>query len=139
MAVEPLRVRDFMSETPLTVAADMPIMAAVALFVEQDVSGFIVVDADNFPVGILTERDCIRTALQAGYFDESAGRVAEYMTPQMSTVGPDDNLMDVAELFATSPFRRCPVVDGGLLVGLITRRDVLRALTQGAWFDAPPT
>lgn len=135
MTVEPLRVRDYMTITPLTVTADTPIMDAVAILVEQDISGVIVVDANNAPVGILTERDCIRTALQAGYFDESGGCVADYMTPQIHTVGPDDSIMDVGELFAASPFRRCPVVDGGHLVGLIFRRDVLRALTQSAWFE----
>jgi CBS domain-containing protein len=135
MKIEPLRVRDYMTATPLTVTADTPIMDAVALLVERDISGVIVVDANNAPVGILTERDCIRTALQAGYFDESGGRVADYMTPKIHTVGPDDSLMDVGELFADSPFRRCPVVDGGQLVGLILRRDVLRAVTQSAWFE----
>jgi len=137
MTIEPLRVRDFMTPKPLTVHPDTAIMAAVKLLVDNDVSGVIVVDDDMAPVGILTERDCIRTALQAGYFDESAGAVGHYMTREIHAVGPDDNLMDLAELFAESPFRRCPVVDQGRLVGIIYRRDVLRALTEGAWFGKP--
>lgn len=138
MSVEPLRVRDFMSLAPVTITANLPIMAAVKLFVEQDISGVIVVDADTSPIGILTERDCIRTAIQAGYFDEGVGTVADYMASKIRTVGPDDSIMDIAELFAESPFRRCPVVEDGRLVGIILRRDVLRALTEGAWFGAPP-
>jgi CBS domain-containing protein len=137
MTIEPLRVRDFMTADPLTVRAEDPIMAAVKLLVEHDISGVIVVDDDAAPVGILTERDCIRTALQAGYFDESAGTVGHYMTRQLHAVRPDDNLVDVAELFADSPFRRCPVVTEGRLVGIIFRRDVLRALTESAWFGQP--
>jgi len=137
MTIEPLRVRDYMTADPLTVRAEAPIMAAVKLLVEYDISGVIVVDDDMVPVGILTERDCIRTALQAGYFAEGAGVVGHYMTRQIRTVRPDDNLMDVAELFAESPFRRCPVIADGRLVGIIYRRDVLRALTESAWFDKP--
>lgn len=134
MAVEPLRVRDFMTEEPITVHAEDPIMGTVKLLVDRDISGVIVVDDAEAPVGILTERDCIRTALQAGYFDESAGVVGHYMTHHVHSVAPDDNLLDIAELFANSPFRRCPVVAEGRVVGIIYRRDVLRALTQSAWF-----
>ena len=137
MAVEPLRVSDYMSEITLTVTADMPIMAAVGLLVEHDISGVIVIDANTTPVGILTERDCIRTALQAGYFDESGGIVGDYMTTDITTAGPDDSLMDIAQLFADSPFRRCPVVTQGRLVGMISRRNVLRALTEATWFPEP--
>lgn len=137
MAVEPLRVRDYMTDVPLTVTADMPIMAAVGSLVEHDISSVIVIDANKMPIGILTERDCIRTALQAGYFDESAGIVGDYMSTNITTVGPEDSLMDVAQLFADSPFRRCPVVSQGSLVGMISRRNVLRALTRTTWFAQP--
>jgi len=138
MVVEPLRVSDYMTEIPVTVTAPMPIMAAVRLFVENDISSVIVIDANNMPIGILTERDCIRTALQSGYFDESAGIVGDYMSTNITTVGPEDSLMDVAQLFADSPFRRCPVVSEGRLVGMISRRNVLRALTETTWFPEPP-
>ncbi len=134
MSIEPQRVRDYMSRDLLTVSPETEIMRAIHLLVEHDVSGLPVVDGQNRLCGILTERDCIRIALQAGYFDEAGGRVADYMSPSVHTVTPDDTLMDLAELFVESPFRRCPVVEDGRLVGLICRRDVLRALKGGAWF-----
>ncbi len=137
MAVEPLRVSDYMTETPLTITAETSIMAAVGLLVEHDISSVIVIDANSTPIGILTERDCIRTALQAGYFDEGAGNVRDYMTTNITTAGPEDSLMDIAQLFADSPFRRCPVVADGRLVGMISRRNVLRALSETTWFPQP--
>jgi CBS domain-containing protein len=136
-----LRVRDYMSRQPLTARPDDEIMHVVYRLTQHDVSGVIVVDEDAAVVGILTERDCIRMAVTAGYHDQLGGTVAEYMTSAVHSVAADDNILDLAELFARSPFRRCPVVDDGRLVGLISRRDVLRALTAGAWFDAgrPPS
>ena len=137
MNIEPLRVKDFMTKDPLTVTVDTPVMEAVRLLVEHDISGVIVVDAQFAPVGILTERDIIHNALEAGYFDEATDLVGDRMSPSIHSVGPEDSLMDVAELFAQSPFRRCPVVEDGRLLGIIFRRDVLRALTSGAWFTEP--
>ena len=139
MTVEPRRVRDFMTTSVLTVTPDTEIMRAIRLLVDEDLSGFPVVNEARMLVGFLTERDVIRVAIQAGYFDEIGGSVSEYMTRDIRTVHPEDSLMDVAELFADSPFRRCPVIEEGRLVGLICRRDVLRAMTESAWFaqDAP--
>jgi len=137
MTIEPMRVRDYMATDVLTVSPNAEIMHTIHLLVEKDISGVPVVDEQGRLVGILTERDCIRIALQAGYFEEVGGRVADFMTTSVHTVTPDDSLMDLAELFASSSFRRCPVVEGGRLVGLICRRDVLRALKGSAWFSDP--
>ena len=136
--IDTLRVSDYMKTDVFTLPPDTNIMRAIFLLCEQDLSGVPIVDADNRLLGILTERDCIRTALQSGYFDEVTGSVAEFMTAApITTAGPDDSLIDVAELFANSPFRRCPVVADGRLVGIICRRDVMKALTGGAWFQNP--
>jgi len=136
MRAQSMRVRDFMTTQVQSVSSNTDIMRAIRLFVDRDLSGMPVVDAFGTLIGMLTERDCIRVALNAGYHDESAGTVADFMTRAVETVLPDDSLMDVAAYFATSPHRRCPVVDEGRLVGMICRRDILRALTEGSWFAA---
>lgn len=132
--VQPRRVRDYMATEPRTVPPGMEIMRAVGLLVTEDLSGFPVVGESGELLGMLTERDIIRVGLQAGYFDEIVGSVADYMSRDLETVHPDDSLMDVAERFADSPHRRFPVVEDGRLVGLLCRRDVLRALLDSAWF-----
>ena len=134
-----LRVRDFMSTDLATASPDTEIMNAVRQLVERDISGLMVVDDDSRLIGILTERDCIDVALRAGYHDEAGGKVGDFMTTDVSTIDPDASLMDLAQTFANSSFRRCPVVRDGRLVGLICRRDVLRALNDGNWFSAPDT
>lgn len=129
------RIRDHMVTSIITVTPDTEIMRAVYLLVRHDISGMPVIDADGHLTGILTERNCIDVALQAGYFDESGGRVEDYMSRPVETVSPDDSLMDVADRFRQSTFRRFPVVEDGRLIGLISRRDVLTALASGAWFN----
>jgi CBS domain-containing protein len=136
MSRKALRVRDFMTTDPVSITPETEIMRAVHLFGSEDISGLPVVDEQGMLVGILTERDCIEVALQAGYFDELGGRVEQYMTTPVQTAEPDSSLIDLAELFVRSPFRRCPVIEEGKLVGLICRRDILRALTSGAWFPS---
>lgn len=129
-----LRVRDYMTRKVLTIRPETGIMQAVHFLVEKDISGAPVVDDDGTLLGMLTERDCIKVALQSGYFDEPGGIVADYMSHPVETVAPDTSLMDLAEQLTESRYRRYPVLEDGRLVGLIGRRDVLRALRGGSWF-----
>lgn len=135
--IKPLRVRDFMVTNLHVVNPETEIMTAVQGLVDHNISGLLVVDQDGQLAGILTERDCIDVALQSGYFDEGGGRVRDFMTADVKTVDADTALMDIADAFASNSFRRFPVMEDGKLVGLIARRDILRALTCGAWFAAP--
>ncbi|MEO0998396.1 MAG: CBS domain-containing protein [Pseudomonadota bacterium] len=130
-----LRVHDYMQRAVITVERDMEIMAAVHRLLSRDISGAPVVDEAGRLCGMLTERDCLAVALQAGYFDEPGGRVADYMSTEVVTVAPDTTLMDIAEQFRDTRFRRFPVVEAGLMVGIISRRDVLVAMQSGAWFS----
>ncbi len=131
----PLRVRDHMVTDLVTVPPNTEIMRIIGSLIEHDISGVLVVDADDSLAGIVTERDIIAVASQSGYFDEEGGPVSEFMTTPVETVGPDDSLMDVAVRMAKSPYRRFPVVDNGKLIGLIGRRDVLKVLAGSGWFE----
>lgn len=137
MNTVPLKVSDYMVRRVLTVTADTEITRAVGLLIENDVSGLVVVDANGGVVGMLTERDCISTAAQSGYFDELGGPVSDFMSAPAVTVNPDENLFDVAIRFISTKYRRYPVVEDGRLVGIIARRDVLRALRRSSWFPVP--
>ena len=70
-----LRVADYMATDVLVLTPEMELMRALALFIEENVSGAPVVGPNREIVGILTERDCIRKALHAGYYDEPGGTV----------------------------------------------------------------
>lgn len=128
-----LFVRDYMTAEPICISTDMDILQAISRLLQHEISGAPVIDEQGKLSGILTERDCIKVAVHAGYFDDFGGKVSNYMTRQVETVSPDDHLMDIAEKFISSPFRRYPVIDKGDIIGLITRRDVLKALKAVAY------
>ena len=129
-----LQVRDYMSTELVTVSPQTEITHAVQILIENDISGVLVVDDSGGLSGIVTERDCIAIASSAGYYDELGGPVTGFMSAPVETVTPDANLVDVAVRMTNSPYRRFPVLEDGKLVGLISRRDVLRALGSGSWF-----
>ena len=123
-------VKDHMSTDVVTLHPDMEILRAAQVLISCDISGAPVLDQHGRLVGVLTERDIIKVALHAGYHGEPGGLVQDYMTPEPVTVSPDDTILELAERFVKNKYRRYPVLDGGRLVGLISRRDVLRAMGQ---------
>ena len=127
---KPITVSEFMAANLVTFTPDMEILRAIHALVEKRISGATVVDDRGNVVGILSEQDCMKVALHAGYHGELGGRVSEYMSTEVKTIDADTSILELAELFLKSPYRRYPVMKDNRLVGQISRRDVLRAMGQ---------
>ena len=123
-------VKDHMVKNVITLDPEMEILQATQILLREDISGAPVLDKHGRLVGVLTERDSMRVTLHAGYHGAPGGLVSDYMSPAPLTVSPDDTIVDVAEKFVNERYRRYPVVDGGRLVGIISRREVMRAMGQ---------
>lgn len=121
-------IKDHMTTDVETLHPDTEIAHAAQFLVAQEISGAPVVDELGRLVGILTERDCIEVAMQADYYGEPGGLVSDYMTPEPQTVSPEQSILTLAEMFIRDTYRRYPVVDNGRMVGIISRRDVMRAM-----------
>jgi CBS domain-containing protein len=117
-----------MSKTLVTFKPDTNVLDAVHTLVEHRIAGAPVVDDAGNMVGMLSELDCLKVALQAGYYGEYGGPVSDYMSNDVQTVNMEMSIIDLAQRFLDSSFRRFPVTDKNRLVGQISRRDVLRAL-----------
>lgn len=128
MLTKSIKVREYMAANLITMTPGMEVMRAIRMLVEHRISGAPVIDAQGDLVGLLSEQDCMRVALDAGYHDHHGGRVADFMTRVVHTVDADASVLELAQYFIDAPYRRYPVVDHGRLVGQISRRDVLRAL-----------
>ena len=127
---KPISVRQYMAANLVTFSPDMEILDAIHQLVEKRISGATVVDEHGNVVGILSEQDCMKVALHAGYHGERGGRVSEYMSTNVHTIDADTSILELAELFLNAPYRRYPVMEDNRLVGQISRRDVLRAIQQ---------
>lgn len=123
-------VKDYMTREVISVSPDVEITAATESLIAHDISGAPVLDEHGRLAGILTERDCMKVALHAGYHDVPYGLVRDYMTANPESVTPEQSVLTLAEKFIHGRFRRYPVVDNGRLVGIISRRDILRALSK---------
>jgi CBS domain-containing protein len=122
-------IRDHMDTYVHTLREDVDIYEAIAFLLDNKVTGAPVVRAENELVGILTEKDCLNVMTKGRDADVATGTVGDYMTANPVTLSPKMDIYYAAGLFLNHEFRRLPVVeDGLLLVGAITRFDLLRAV-----------
>ncbi len=123
-------VRHYMATKLVTARPDMSIHEAMALLITNDVSGLPVVDDRGELVGLLSERDCLRVTFPSGPHHHPGGRVADYMTRDLRTIDAEADIVQAIQTFLACSFRRLPVLDGGRLVGQLSRRDAMRALSD---------
>lgn len=130
MSISSALVKDYMSGKLVTFTPDMDVLDAIQQLVHHGIAGAPVVDDHGNLVGMLSEFDCMKVVLSAGYHHQPGGPVADLMARDAKTVDADMSVIDLAEMFMKSGFRRYPVVKNNRLVGQISRRDVLRALVE---------
>jgi CBS domain-containing protein len=130
MTPKSAQVKDYMTGKLLTFSPDTDVLDAIHELVRHGISGAPVTSSRGDLVGMLSELDCMKIALHAGYHGDWGGPVSEYMTTDTETVEADMSIIDLAQLFLDSTFRRYPVVKDHRLIGQISRRDVLRALGE---------
>ncbi|WP_029375086.1 CBS domain-containing protein [Oceanicola sp. S124] len=112
----------------VSLGPDTPMRRAAALLAGAGAAAAPVLDASGKLIGILSQKDCFRPALQASYYQEWKGTVAEAMSRDPVCLQADDDLITAAEAFMAHPHRIFPVLEGGQLVGMLRRSDVLSAL-----------
>ena len=128
MTIKSGLVKDYMARTLVTFKPDTDVLDAVHVLVTKRIAGAPVVDDSGNLLGMLSELDCMKVALDAGYHGNWGGPVKDFMSEGVKTVDADMSIIDLAQEFITSRYRRFPVMDGTRLIGQISRRDVLRAL-----------
>lgn len=123
-------IKDYMATNLITFTAEMDIAEAIKFLNTHKISGAPVVDGQGVLKGILSEKDCLKVALQSSYYEDwVGGKVSEYMTSDVQTVVDTASVVDLADKFIQTSLKRYPVLnDEGALVGQISRSDVLRAL-----------
>lgn len=140
-----MRVRDVMTEDVATVAPDTDLRNVAALLVQKRISGVPVVDGGQV-LGVVSERDILfkerptdglSRSVLGWLMDEGdlmlkidARTARAAMTSPAVVIGPARSVADAAALMLDESVSRLPVVDKGMLVGIVTRHDLVRAFAR---------
>ena len=149
-----LSVKDIMTKEVITVPPDMKIARAARLLLGKSINGVPVVDKTSKLVGILCQSDLVAQQkkfpvpslftlldgvipltsmkhLEKEVQKITATTVADAMTPNPVTVGPETSVEEVGSIMVDKHFHTLPVLDGGRLVGIVGKKDVLKTLISG--------
>jgi CBS domain-containing protein len=116
-----------MTTNIVTSRPNVSIEAAIDALLAEEISGLPVVDEDGRLVGVISEFALLAVAYDCRVKNHTVG---QHMTRDVISVDIDDPISRVADLCIVHRVRRVPVMKDGRLVGIISRRDVLRALIE---------
>ena len=130
MSLESVPVSSFMTKNVKTETEDQNIQAVCKTMNENNIGSIVVVslgDKDQKPVGIITERDIVRTI---GQLNPSLLHtpIRELMSKPLITLSSSSTIRDALQTMQQKDIRRIPIVDGATMQGIITDKDVFRAI-----------
>ena len=145
-----MKTSEIMSRPVLSIGPGASIRDAIRLMLEQRISGVPVVDGAGKLVGILTEGDLLRRGetgterqrrpwlefllgpgrLAEDYVKTHGRRVEEIMTRHVVSIGPDTPVGELVQVMDSRRIKRLPVLDGDVLVGIVSRADLMAALAR---------
>lgn len=152
-----MQVKDIMTINVISIGADESVAKAASLMLQNRISGLPVVDTEGELVGMVTEGDFLRRRelgtqrrrpkwlefivgpgkLAEDYVRTSGRKVEDVMTPDPWTIGEDDTLEAIVEMMERHHIKRLPVTQGGRMVGIVSRANLMHALATVAR-DLPP-
>lgn len=130
-------VRELMTVPAISLSEFTPIAEAAKFLVEHGFTGAPVIDEDGALIGIVTEVDLIQGRIAPDprrtpnhprmSRRRSRAVVADVMTTPVESLTPGADAADAARMMVDERIRMIPIVDGVNIVGILTRRDLLRA------------
>jgi CBS domain-containing protein len=133
-------VREIMTSPAYSVLEGASLEEALKLMATSKVTGLPVVDGGGRVVGIISEADLLRSDLEPDpraharpspqATQSTLATVAQVMTPHPHTVREDTDVAELARTFASTHWKSVPVVRGEHLLGVVSRSDVIRAMSR---------
>lgn len=122
-----MKVEELMTTSLCIVDEEATLAEASTLMGERHVGSALVVEGGRL-VGIVTERDVVRA--MSNTHDAPLRPVAEWMTKDPATVPGSVTVKEALRTMVEGGFRHLPVVDGDRPIGMVSMRDIARALSQ---------
>lgn len=121
-------VKDIMTKKVYTLDKDKSVKEAAKVMQTNDISS-VLVQSEGAIIGIVTERDIVRKIVAEG-FDPSKVMLQDIMTSPLIVVSPDASIEEASKLMVTFGVRRLPVIQEGMLVGIISAADIAGHLAK---------
>jgi CBS domain-containing protein len=145
-----MKAEDVMTREVISIDPDATVLQAARLMLQHHISGLPVVDKNGSLVGVLSEGDFLRRRetkterrrsrwleflmgpgrIAAEYSHSHGSKVSEVMTTDVQTVDVSTQLEDIVDLMERRRIKRVPVLCGGLMVGIITRSNLMHAMVS---------
>ncbi len=122
-----MQIRELVSAEVISIAPDAALIEAARLMTKTGVGSLAVV-VDDALEGILTERDILKAV--ADDADFTSERISAWMTDFPDSFTPEMSVDEAANWMLATGYRHLPVVDGDTLIGMVSIKDVLWALTE---------
>lgn len=116
---------DIMSTDVVTTREDVYLTAVMQILLERRISGLPVVDDDGCLKGIVSEIDLVNSMLSGNAADTVVG---EIMSTDVTSFPPSATCAEIASCFTENRIRRVPIVEKCKVIGIVSRRDVLKEL-----------
>jgi len=112
-----------------TISKDQSVMQALVLMSEKNIGAIIIVDNNDFPIGIFSERDYARKIILKGKSSKDT-LLDEVMTKELITVTKDYKIEQCMEIMNEKRIRHLPVLENKKIVGIISIGDVLKIMIK---------
>ena len=128
-----IRLEDFLklnkNRQIWTISKDQSVMQALILMSEKNIGAIIIVDNNDFPIGIFSERDYARKIVLKGKSSKDT-LLDEVMTKELITVTRDYKIDQCMEIMNEKRIRHLPVLENKKIVGIISIGDVLKIMIK---------
>ncbi len=124
------KARDIMTKKLVTLKPSANVFEAIDRLLQHNISGAPVLDNDRKFLGIFSEKNCMQVLLTDRYHEMPNSTVGSYLQENPKTVSDDADILKIGQIFLSDSLRRLPVLRDGVLVGQVSRRDVLRAMSK---------
>ena len=112
-----------------TISKDQSVMQALIIMSEKNIGAIIIVDNNDLPIGIFSERDYARKVILKGKNSKDT-LLDEVMTKELITVARDFKIDQCMELMIENKIRHLPVLENKKIVGIISIGDVLKIMIK---------